>query len=210
MRRRGTTVVRRASKRWDVHKRSRLAVVCALGALLIPAAAVVSPANAAVPSVGAASASVAVSFTGPAGCYSDISAIQDVPFSVTNGAQAQGVRVTLEVPGTATLIDSQLSFSAGQTIASALVSVDIFSGWTYVLTATGAVGGTATASWTAPKICGSDYYYVSVGDSYSSGEGNAPFDAGTDVSGDKCHRSNLAWPRMMLVQNHLAVLWRRD
>lgn len=40
-----------------------------------------------------------------------------------------------------------------------------------------------------------------MGDSYSSGEGNPPFDAGTalerDHNTDKCHRSPLAWPRTL-------------
>jgi hypothetical protein len=50
------------------------------------------------------------------------------------------------------------------------------------------------------------FTYVAMGDSYSSGEGNPPFDAGTDVfrsrkSRDKrlngCHRSAVAWPRQL-------------
>jgi lysophospholipase L1-like esterase len=39
---------------------------------------------------------------------------------------------------------------------------------------------------------------VAMGDSYSSGEGNPPFDPGTDVKkGDHCHRSVQAWPRLL-------------
>ena len=39
---------------------------------------------------------------------------------------------------------------------------------------------------------------VAMGDSYSSGEGNPPFDPGTDVkNGDHCHRSAQAWPRLL-------------
>lgn len=52
---------------------------------------------------------------------------------------------------------------------------------------------------------------VSLGDSYSSGEGNPPFDPGTDVFKGKkrldgCHRSADAWPRLLgvLSSNHLA------
>lgn len=40
-------------------------------------------------------------------------------------------------------------------------------------------------------------HYVAMGDSYSSGEGNPAFDEGTDTFVDKCHRSSLAWPRVM-------------
>lgn len=48
---------------------------------------------------------------------------------------------------------------------------------------------------------------VSLGDSYSSGEGAAPYDPDTDKKGDhKCHRSPMAWPRLVGVaqQRHLA------
>ena len=39
-------------------------------------------------------------------------------------------------------------------------------------------------------------HYVALGDSYSSGEGNPPFDPGTNdpATGDTCHRSLDAWP----------------
>jgi len=39
--------------------------------------------------------------------------------------------------------------------------------------------------------------YVAMGDSFSSGEGNAPFEAGTDTSSNKCHRSPQAYPRLL-------------
>lgn len=47
--------------------------------------------------------------------------------------------------------------------------------------------------------------YLAMGDSYSSGEGNPPFDAGTDTSKDSCHRSYGAWPRFLssLEQNYV-------
>jgi len=49
---------------------------------------------------------------------------------------------------------------------------------------------------------------ISVGDSYSSGEGAAPYDSGTDSDsvGHKCHRSAYAWPRQIGVtsDHHLA------
>jgi lysophospholipase L1-like esterase len=37
---------------------------------------------------------------------------------------------------------------------------------------------------------------ISMGDSYSSGEGNPPFEKGTDTRTDKCHRSLDAWPHL--------------
>jgi lysophospholipase L1-like esterase len=48
--------------------------------------------------------------------------------------------------------------------------------------------------------------YVSLGDSYSSGEANPPFDKGTDVKSNRCHRSSDAWPRLIRVlqTHHLA------
>lgn len=39
--------------------------------------------------------------------------------------------------------------------------------------------------------------YVAMGDSFSSGEGNEPFENGTDTSSNTCHRSPLAWPRLL-------------
>ena len=48
---------------------------------------------------------------------------------------------------------------------------------------------------------------VSLGDSYSAGEGSGPpFDAGTNVIRNRCHRSPLAWPRLLGVRidRHLA------
>jgi lysophospholipase L1-like esterase len=40
--------------------------------------------------------------------------------------------------------------------------------------------------------------YVAMGDSYSSGEGNAPFMSETDVDGiNECHRSNQAYPQLL-------------
>ena len=39
--------------------------------------------------------------------------------------------------------------------------------------------------------------YVALGDSFSSGEGNPPYDAGTNVPTDKCHRSPKAYPHVL-------------
>ena len=43
--------------------------------------------------------------------------------------------------------------------------------------------------------------YVAMGDSYSSGEGVVPFEDGSDTMANTCHRSSLAYPR--LLQNSL-------
>jgi lysophospholipase L1-like esterase len=63
---------------------------------------------------------------------------------------------------------------------------------------------TSAVTWTAPSTPSLNYY--ALGDSYSSGEGNPPFDAGTAVNGDTCHRSQVAWPRLLGVAKgkHLA------
>jgi lysophospholipase L1-like esterase len=48
---------------------------------------------------------------------------------------------------------------------------------------------------------------VAMGDSFASGEGSGPsFDPGTNVGGDRCHRTGLAWPRQLGVPaaRHLA------
>ena len=47
---------------------------------------------------------------------------------------------------------------------------------------------------------------VSLGDSYSSGEGSGPFDPGTNVGQNRCHRASHAWPRVLGVpiDRHLA------
>ena len=49
--------------------------------------------------------------------------------------------------------------------------------------------------------------YVALGDSYSSGEGNAPppFDGGTATPADQCHRSPHAWPRILAAQSGIAI-----
>ena len=39
--------------------------------------------------------------------------------------------------------------------------------------------------------------YVAMGDSFSSGEGNEPFEDGTDTSANKCHRSETAYPYLL-------------
>ena len=39
--------------------------------------------------------------------------------------------------------------------------------------------------------------YVALGDSFSSGEGNPPYDQGTNTSTDRCHRSPKAYPHLL-------------
>lgn len=39
--------------------------------------------------------------------------------------------------------------------------------------------------------------YVALGDSFSSGEGVAPYEPGTDTVHDRCHRSTRAYPRLL-------------
>lgn len=46
--------------------------------------------------------------------------------------------------------------------------------------------------------------WVALGDSYSSGEGSAPFDQGTDTNTNRCRRSALGWPRLLGAEHHLA------
>lgn len=55
-----------------------------------------------------------------------------------------------------------------------------------------------------PGISGNQY--VALGDSFSSGEGNPPFDAWTDYDGvNECHRSNAAYPRLLAADGSLGL-----
>lgn len=42
-----------------------------------------------------------------------------------------------------------------------------------------------------------DAEYVAMGDSFASGQANTPYEAGTDLSSDLCHRSTSAYPRQV-------------
>ena len=56
-------------------------------------------------------------------------------------------------------------------------------------------------AWSAAAfipVSGPPWVYTAMGDSYSSGEGNPPYDVGTDASGG-CHRSNAAFGRQFAV-----------
>lgn len=48
-------------------------------------------------------------------------------------------------------------------------------------------------------------YYASLGDSYSSGEGNPPFDPGTNMPSDNCHRSSASWTRQLTYFSKFAM-----
>lgn len=65
---------------------------------------------------------------------------------------------------------------------------------------TGYEGEQIASSYTPPPAT-----YVAMGDSFSSGEGNPPFEAGTDTSSDKCHRSSEAYPRLLQADSSLSL-----
>lgn len=48
--------------------------------------------------------------------------------------------------------------------------------------------------------------YVALGDSYSSGEGNPPYEEGTDTESDRCHRSPYAYPELLAHSLNLGPL----
>jgi Tol biopolymer transport system component len=50
------------------------------------------------------------------------------------------------------------------------------------------------------------FKYVALGDSYSAGEGIPPFEAGTDLPTDQCHRSPAAYPRILAQQTRLQLI----
>jgi hypothetical protein len=54
------------------------------------------------------------------------------------------------------------------------------------------------ADFRAPQPQG----YVAFGDSYSAGEGNAPYEPGTDTKTNTCHRSKAAYPTMIKLPGH--------
>lgn len=54
-----------------------------------------------------------------------------------------------------------------------------------------------TAAQAASPTVDPGITYVAVGDSYSSGEGNPPFETGTDTDVDHCHRSAAAYPHVL-------------
>src|SRR5256885_3854682 len=51
-------------------------------------------------------------------------------------------------------------------------------------------------------------HYVALGDSYSAGEGVPPYDRGTDVAGDMCHRSASAYSRVLHVKDRVELVDR--
>lgn len=71
------------------------------------------------------------------------------------------------------------------------------SGWS-VTYPTGYEGGLIREEKPVPK-------YVAMGDSFSSGEGNPPFEYGTDTGSNKCHRSSAAYPRLLQNDSTLSL-----
>lgn len=58
-------------------------------------------------------------------------------------------------------------------------------------------GFAATVVVGAPAAGAASGYYIAMGDSYSSGEGAPPYDAGTAVDGNMCHQGPSGWPRLL-------------
>jgi hypothetical protein len=64
----------------------------------------------------------------------------------------------------------------------------------------GQPGYDGPSGWGTPNGLGAfaaPMRYVALGDSYSSGEGNPPYLAGSDTTTDKCHRSGGAYPELV-------------
>jgi lysophospholipase L1-like esterase len=64
------------------------------------------------------------------------------------------------------------------------------------LTASAALVAGPLAAAEEPPLLRSPVY-AALGDSYSAGEGVAPYEAGTDDVTNKCHRSEAAWPKLL-------------
>jgi lysophospholipase L1-like esterase len=47
---------------------------------------------------------------------------------------------------------------------------------------------------------------LSLGDSYSSGEGAGNYEPGTDTSGNSCHRSDNAWPTLLAHRRNMSAM----
>jgi hypothetical protein len=60
--------------------------------------------------------------------------------------------------------------------------------------------------WVGQVLSVASQTYVALGDSYSSGEGDGSFLGGTDTSGDRCHRSSVAYPELLDQTQTLGVL----
>jgi lysophospholipase L1-like esterase len=107
----------------------------------------------------------------------------DTPGAVSVTAYDSDGRVLVTTPITGTgIVDIPVRVAG---IASFLVSSDGNEN-----------AGFALDNLRFPQLA-TDLTHVALGDSFSSGEGNPPFDAGTDTSGDTCHRSASAWPRLL-------------
>jgi hypothetical protein len=64
-----------------------------------------------------------------------------------------------------------------------------------------AATGLAAAAFVVPTSASAttSATYVAMGDSFSSGEGNTPYESGSDTSSDQCHRSTLAYGSLLAV-----------
>jgi len=93
------------------------------------------------------------------------------------------------VSGANTWVDlGTFHLGSGATVSLSNVTPDYFN--------TGSVTS-GDLAWSAAAfipVSGPPWVYTAMGDSYSSGEGNPPYDVGTDASGG-CHRSNAAFGR---------------
>src|SRR4051812_14937031 len=89
------------------------------------------------------------------------------------------------------------------------------------MTAKGRRGGTgvfivallgASCSARSGTTPGRTLHYVALGDSYASGEGDPPFDPGTDIpkgtERDMCHRSADAYPRRLKLDASVILIHR--
>jgi lysophospholipase L1-like esterase len=65
-----------------------------------------------------------------------------------------------------------------------------------VAAATGIFATAAGSAAEEPPVLRSPVY-AALGDSYSAGEGVAPYEPGTDDLTNKCHRSEVAWPKLI-------------
>ncbi len=65
-----------------------------------------------------------------------------------------------------------------------------------VVAATGMFATAAGSAAEEPPVLRSPVY-TALGDSYSAGEGVAPYEPGTDDLANKCHRSEGAWPKLL-------------
>ncbi len=165
---------------------------------------------------------LALGLSGPAALTADGQAYSPNPFTVTATVANSGtvtatdVRLTLNLPAglhtsdPTTVAIGDLAAGGPEHPVTWSVRADPAAAATtrtYSVTATagnGVEAKTLSRDIFLPGIL--QPHYVALGDSYSSGEGNPPFDTRSNVPGDRCHRSADAWPRLLGVKRaeHLA------